>query len=54
MLEQQGVILTLRLKKVNIDLNPEPSNFKGGNRPVELLSEFKLWHVLHNFCWNHS
>ncbi|MEC4814550.1 MAG: SUMF1/EgtB/PvdO family nonheme iron enzyme [Scytonema sp. PMC 1069.18] len=34
------------LPKVNIDLNPEPSYFKGANRPVERVS----WHHAIEFC----
>ncbi|MHC5730045.1 MAG: formylglycine-generating enzyme family protein, partial [Nostoc sp.] len=33
---QWAVVATL--KKVNIDLNPDPSRFKGANRPVENVS----------------
>jgi formylglycine-generating enzyme required for sulfatase activity len=34
------------LPKVNIDLNPDPSRFKGINRPVEKVS----WHQTTEFC----
>ncbi|MDZ8068400.1 MAG: SUMF1/EgtB/PvdO family nonheme iron enzyme [Nostoc sp. DedQUE08] len=34
------------LGKVNIDLNPDPSNFKGANRPVEKVS----WDEVIEFC----
>ncbi len=34
------------LKNVKIDLNPDPSNFKGANRPVEMVS----WNHAIEFC----
>ncbi|MBW4610247.1 MAG: SUMF1/EgtB/PvdO family nonheme iron enzyme [Hassallia sp. WJT32-NPBG1] len=34
------------LEKVKIDLKPDPSNFKGANRPVELVS----WYHAIEFC----
>jgi formylglycine-generating enzyme required for sulfatase activity len=33
-------------KKIEIDLKPEPSNFKGDDRPVEQIS----WHEAKEFC----
>ena len=34
------------LPKIKIDLNPDPSNFKGVNRPVEKVN----WHEAQEFC----
>ena len=34
------------LPKINIDLNSDPSNFKGANRPVENVN----WHEAQEFC----
>jgi formylglycine-generating enzyme required for sulfatase activity len=34
------------LPKINIDLNPDPSHFKGANRPVEQIN----WHEAEEFC----
>ncbi len=34
------------LPKVNIDLDPDPANFKGANRPVEWVN----WHEAVEFC----
>jgi formylglycine-generating enzyme required for sulfatase activity len=44
--QEQWRIVAETYKQVNIELNPDPSNFKGDKRPVEKVS----WYEAQEFC----